>query len=355
MTIPPPPPIARTLEILRFAPGPITCDGQVLSGATLTVPMATAVTRFGAERAAEPLPVLRYAFTIDAKGKPGAIRSSALPAYPGFYIDQSDLAPALAASRFPAGHRRDCTITFATTMTSLDEAPREALYMLASRPGPITAPPEVYERTRPSGSTCARGPGQFRVLHNPAFETIAVPPGDWAWAFFAFDVAPDGATRNVRLLGSSGTAALDRAGGQALAHNRYTPGPVRIGCIYHFYRAGGGVTAAADLPADLPPSTDETIPACAIDPKTIPGLLSGQAYPAPFARRRIEGVAAVRYDTAPWGAIGNVRVLASEPAAAFGEVAVAALTGAAVQPGETGHRGCVTRVRFRLPPDGPRD
>ncbi len=357
MTVPPPPPIIavtspanpRVVEIERFAPGPVTCDGKALAGAVLVAPMPNVVSRFRPASPSQPLPVLRYVFTIAANGQPGTIRPDASPAEPLFYLDRSDLAPSIAASRFAAGQRRTCAVDFATSLTPVADVPLQTLYALASRPGPLAAPPEVYDRIRPSGSTCVRGPGQFRALNNPAFETIAVPPGDWAWAFFAFDVMPDGTPRNVRLLGSSGTTALDRAGEHALARNRYAPGTARIGCLYHYFRVGSRPAVPADFPADTPPGTDDTIPACRIDPKTISGLLSGQAYPRAFQRRRIEGVAAVRYDTAPWGAIGNVRVLASEPAAAFGETAVAALTSAAVLPSETGYRGCVTRVRFRLP------
>lgn len=352
MTVPPPPQSVRTVEIVRFAPGPVTCGGQVVAGAVLSEPMLTTVTQYGATRPAVAATSLRFA--IDPDGHARSIRPSEPFAEGGVYLDRSDLAPALAVARFPKAPRQDCTISFATSLTPIAQASPETLYALASRPAPFAAPPEVYDRTRPGGSTCARGPGQYRTLNNPAFETIAVPPGDWAWTFLAFDVSPDGTPRNVRLLGSSGTTALDRAGEQALSRNRYEPGAARLGCVYHYYRIGGDRTAVAELPADLPPSTDETIPACAIDPGTIAGLLSGQAYPTPFARRRIEGVAVVRYDTAPWGAIGNVRVLASEPASAFGETARVALASAAVRPSEAGHSGCVTRVLFRLPPEGPR-
>lgn len=351
MTVPPPPQSIRTIEVARFAPGPVICDGRVVAGAVLPVPMVVPLTRYGTTQPVVPNPT--FGFAIDADGHARTIHPTEPFAEGGLYLDRSDLAPALAAARLPKEPRRSCTVTFATTLTPIADAPLETLYALTSRPGPSASPPEVNDRTRPAGSTCERGPGQYRVLNNPAFETITLPRGEWAWAFFAFDVTTSGVPRNVRLLGSSGTTALDHAGERALIRNRYVPGAARLGCTYHFYRIGGARTAAAALPADVPLSTDETIPACAIDPRSIPVLLSGQAYPEPFMRRRIEGVAAVRYDTAPWGAIGNVHVLASEPASGFGETALVALMSATVRPSETGQRSCVTRVRFRLPPEGP--
>ena len=77
--------------------------------------------------------------------------------------------------------------------------------------------------------------------------------------------------------------------------------------------------------------------------------MNGNAYPAPFATRRIEGYAIIGFDTAPWGAVGNVRVIASEPDAAFGMAALQSIANAKVTESDVGHRGCIRRVSFRLP------
>lgn len=139
--------------------------------------------------------------------------------------------------------------------------------------------------------------------------------------FLAFDVDGDGTPRHVRVLGSSGDPALDRAGIVALADNRYAPGPGYRGCTYHFFHNGPSDRPSPALPADAPADTGDQ-PGCKVDPKSIAGLLDGSAYPRSFWRRRIEGVAVVSYDTAPWGAIGNVKVVASEPDELFGSIAV---------------------------------
>ena len=72
-------------------------------------------------------------------------------------------------------------------------------------------------------------------------------------------------------------------------------------------------------------------------------------FPEPFRRRPFEGWAVVRYDVAPWGATGNIEVLASEPAAAFGEQAKRVIASATKAPLSSGMAGCVDRVLFRLP------
>ena len=71
-------------------------------------------------------------------------------------------------------------------------------------------------------------------------------------------------------------------------------------------------------------------------------------FPDPWRRRAIEGWAIVTFDVAPWGEVGNTRVVASEPAAAFGEQAVRLLRGATKPASATGYSGCFERVRFVL-------
>lgn len=105
--------------------------------------------------------------------------------------------------------------------------------------------------------------------------------------------------------------------------------------------------------ADTPLDTGDQ-PGCIVDPKSIPGLLDGSAYPRAFSRRGIEGAAVIGYDTAPWGAVGNVSVLGSEPDEAFGDTARNALSNARVVESDSGRRGCVQRVKFKLPPKGTR-
>ena len=60
----------------------------------------------------------------------------------------------------------------------------------------------------------------------------------------------------------------------------------------------------------------------------------------------------VAYDVAPWGEPGNIRVLASEPAEAFGTQAGNVIRTARLAPTQAGHTGCVDRVRFVMGPEG---
>lgn len=360
MQLPPPPPPIFTVStplnnrfemLVTFTPGEVVCDSQAIAATSLTKPFSTVVVYYGsALEAGTPL-TYRFTFAIDASGRARTIRKSGAASYPGLYVNTGDLAPSLASSRFGDGQaRQGCSITYAATATPVGSAPLQALYEVASQPEPGAFLPTLLARIRPTGSSCARGPGQYRQLNNPAFERIEQPAGTMSWSFLGYDVDQGGRTRNVRLLGSSGSAALDSASVEALARNRYAPGLGYQGCTYHFYRTGKPEVISADLPSGTPVDNDD-LPVCALDPKSISGLLDGSAYPVAFLRRRVEGIVGVSFDTAPWGAIGNIKVVASEPDEGFGDAARNVLSRASVGESDTGHRGCFRRIRFKLPPE----
>lgn len=357
MEMPPPPiqsigePASHVVSVASFLPGPALCGGGPVAAVALARPFAVVQERWNTvPTAPSTIQDYRYSFTLHADGRPRTIRRIAPSAMQTFYVDTNDLAPALAASRFASGSpRRECTIAFTLELRPIETASLARLYEIESL-SRQRLPIELSERTRPAGSTCERGPGGYRRLNNPAFETIAGAPRDFDWSYLSFDTDARGAVRNVALLGSSGNAALDTASVRALKADRFAPGPGYRGCTYHFYKGGGDVLPI-DIPADTPVDTGDQ-PACRIDEATLRRLLGSAAYPPAFARRRIEGFAAVRYDTAPWGAIGNVTLLRSEPDEAFGAVARAGLSQARVAGSPTGHSGCIQRIHFRLPPRG---
>lgn len=351
LSVPAPPVPGRNVDIVMFQAGKVVCDGQAIAGTAPVRPFSTAVIWYGSTRERAVPATYRLGFAIDENGRPATIHREGPQTYPGYYINTSDLAPSLAVSRFPGGAaRRHCSVAYTATSTPVATAPLPALYELASMPEPAAGLEELLDRVRPSGSDCPRGPGPYRRLNQPAFETIAQPPGTWSWTFLAYDVDTRGKPTNVRVLASAGNPALDRASVKALAANRFAPGPGYRGCIYHFYRNGPSLDAAPELPSGTAADNGD-LPACRIDPKTIQSLLQGSAYPQAFSRRRVEGVAAISYDTAPWGAIGNVKVVASEPDEAFGEAVRNAVSGARVVESDAGHRGCFRRIRFKLPPE----
>jgi TonB family protein len=356
---PPPPPIisiddrsrptlSSQLEAVTFAPGEVRCDGEPIKAVRLETPFPTSLRRFGQRSIVAP--VYRLSFSVDAQGRAHGIRRIWQDAFPAPSIDTNDLSPALAASRFaPGAPHEKCEIGYTAQLTALDAAPISLLYELASTTVSNAAFPEIYDRLREPDADCKRGPTSPRTLNYPAFETIDQPAGTRSWTFLSFDVDAKGRTTNVRVLGSSGNGALDRAGVKAVAANLYAPGGARRGCTFHFYRSGNGTLPSPALPADAPTDNGE-LSACAIDPKTIASLLNGNAYPVAFSRRRIEGIAVIGYDTAPWGATGNVKVITAEPDEAFGQAALGAIYGAKVAESATGYRGCVRRIHFVLPP-----
>jgi TonB family protein len=351
ISVPAPPVAQRTVTILSFD-AVATCGGQQLPSDALVRPRSVVATRFGPSPQAAAQDKYRYSFAIGADGRARTIRRDPVALYAGYYNDTSDLAPSLAASRFATGMpQADCSVTYTARSLPIEAAPAQLLYELASLPDAGSAP-ELWDRLRPAGSDCGRGPGQYRRLNLPAFERLDQAPGTSSWTFLAFDVDPSGRPRNVRTLASAGNGQLDRMGIRALSDNRYAPGPGYRGCTYHFHRIGPGTspTASPSLPSDAPADSGD-LRGCVVDPKSIAGLLGGSAFPNAFLRRRIAGVAVVSYDTAPWGALGNVKVVAAEPDEAFGEAARAALSNARVSESDTGRRGCVRRIRFQPPPE----
>lgn len=340
-----------SIDVATFIPSPVTCGEELVTPVRLETPFPTTSNHNRNQGASSGSGMYRFTFAIDPAGRPRAIRRVTDTSPPAFYGDTSDLAPALAASRFGAGApRQACSISYRIATEPVAVAPIRSVYELASLPARQTAVAGIADRLRPPGSDCAYGPDGPYSINYPPFDTIAQEPGTLSWSFLAFDVDAKGRVRNAHVLGSSGNPVLDRASVKALSANRYAPGKGRTGCTFHYFRVGAQDAEESGLPADVPAETAGAD--CRIDRKTIPALFDGSAYPVAFRRRRIEGVAALSYDTAPWGAIGNIKVIASEPAEAFGQAARNALTGATVAGNETGHRGCILHVRFRMPEPG---
>jgi TonB family protein len=71
-------------------------------------------------------------------------------------------------------------------------------------------------------------------------------------------------------------------------------------------------------------------------------------YPENFRRRYIEGWAVIAFDLAPWGAVGNTKVVAAEPAAEFGEAAQRIVLGSTTAASKQGYSNCVVKVRYAM-------
>jgi TonB family protein len=350
----PPPPIVSiggdsSPALLSFRAGRARCqDGEEVL--LLNEPPLPQVTSLGRDMPA-PKPVM-LRFRIDSTGRPLSIEEEPRLAGSGPYYNHRDSAAALAASRFRAGRERSgCTIAYEVSAEPLDRADPATLYrFMALQPPPaFDARRAIFERAIPPGSDCFRDPRlNVRLRAYPAFEEIPQAPGTLSYSFLAFDLDSGGRPQNVRLLGSGGNSELDRQSLDAVRRSRFSPIAKR-GCTYSYWRRQTDPLAPPDSPE--PDSYREETASCPkgdVSWAYMPPL----RFPAEFERRAIEGWAIVRFDVAPWGGVGNVRIVAAEPAAAFGQQAVEIVSGARKPASGQGYSGCVARVVFRMPAAG---
>lgn len=322
----------REPELVTWTVGPILCAGKPVTPTLPPRPLAGLV----------PIParaggsVVRLSFTIDASGRPGGIEA------PGGFmpLDTSDLGPSLAASRFAPGQARpDCAAWFTPTRTPIAQADKTAVMGFTVFPTsrPIRA---MLERVKPVGSDCFEPEPALLNRAFPDFKKIPQEPGALDWSMVGFDIDADGQPVNARTVAGSGHAVLDREAVAAVQRSRYEAG-TRKGCLYPYWRRGANLAAPGAPETKGFQAEGATCPA-----KTEWERPPVYAFPDGYRRRHIEGWAIVAYDVAPWGEIGNARVLAAQPAAAFGQNALSVLRGAKKKPSASGYSGCVDRVRF---------
>lgn len=346
----PPPPIVtvhndreNAPNLAVFRPGEARCGGAVQRAVHLEQPRPTAVP-FPPGVPQSPVSIR---FRLDSTGRPLGL-TLVPPGPPG--LDATDLLPALAVSRFaPGTERGDCEIVVDVEILPVSDAPPPVLHQYlvlgANRsPWAASAARAAFERTIPAASDCFRPSPNVRLRAYPAFETIPQAPGTTSYAALAFDIDAEGRPVNARVTDSSGNRELDRQSLEALSQSRFQPG-ARRGCTYPYWRRGDTNQNAPELPASAAFRQEDAD--CPEDRRlaNLPPL----QFPPGFERRNVEGWAIVRYDVAPWGATGNVRALAAEPAAPFGEWAANIVRQARQPESERGYRGCVARVRFVLP------
>lgn len=333
--IPPPPPLVDAGSsgpaLIAWQAARITCsDGDLPAAAVAPLPQSG----WSEMRLVET----QYRFSVDGTGRPLDIRR---PEAASFVQFTDDLAPALAASRFAQGApRHDCRVTFKAVVTPLaDVSPRDAMALAMTGAAPRKA---VWDRFLPAGTTCT-DPGPAPLLRAfPDFARIPSLPGQRSWSMVGFDISASGKPLAPHLIGASGNAALDSAARDAVARSRFVK-KARTGCLYYYWRD------AATLTAPVMPDPADMRPKDANCPEQLHWL--GQPnlqYPANYRRRAVEGWAVVAFDTAPWGETGNFSVLAAQPSADFGQAAINTLRPARLAGSNTGHVGCVERVRFEM-------
>ncbi|MBB5709028.1 TonB family protein [Sphingomonas xinjiangensis] len=337
------PPVSSTGFVVDFEVGQVSCDGGVAVPVRVERPFPVWAEGMPGSRT-QPI---EMAFRIDAEGRPLSIVRQQRPsaAVRVLYISSEDVLPAFAAWRFAAGQARTgCRMRFDPVAAPIATASPTLLrryYVSPHQRRPQER--QLFARLHPADTNCIEaGVPQVRLRAYPAFEDIPQPSGTWSYSMTGFDIDASGKPVRVQLTESNGNAVLDREALAAIRRSRFAP-EARHGCTYPYYRYS---TTAMTGPA-MPPkasfkAADARCPDETIDWAFLPPL----RFPQGFERRRIEGWAIVGYDVAPWGVTGNVRVLAAEPAAAFGEQAQRVIQQARQPASSTGASGCVDVVRF---------
>ena len=321
--------------------GTATCDGVAQPAVVLPEPRPTAAYA-GVPAAAR---IVALDFAIDGDGRPHAIRAGRPGPAPAGQDD--DVVPALAAARFAAGAPRNgCAIRFFQQDDPIADAALQAAFA-ATIPPMTQHAPALFERIHPAGSTCRTTPVEPLRIAVPAYRTIVRTPGRAGWAVVRFDIAADGRPAAVAIAASNGNAALDRAATRAVTDSRFVA-EARRGCLRPFVQPAGTLAAPA-----IPAAVRASLPGASC-PDGLPWTTSPTLrFPENFRRRSIEGWAALRFDVASWGQPGNVRVIAAEPAAAFGEAAARMILAARKAASPAGHVGCTVIVRYRIDADAP--
>lgn len=346
--VPPAPPIvgsptASAHTMFDSRPGAVRCDGGIPTAVSIARPTPSAGAMV---RGSDPAPV-RFSFSIDTDGRVVGIKAEPR-AMAGGYVPMPDLQPALAASRFVAGSAQArCTIQYDVDATPLADAPAPLIRRYLTLPHDAAYfESDIRKRARAVEGDCYKGTGPAPLLRAyPDLEAIPQAPGTLSMTVAGFDLDTRGKPVRIRTIESDGNAALDAATRAAVAASRFKTDRGRIGCVMPMFRRQRTPLAA---PVATPLDGFRNAEGCPADDAKW-AYLPTLTFPEPFRRRGIEGWAIVRYDVAPWGQVGNVHVVASEPAAAFGDQARQIMTNARRAPSARGASGCVERVRFKLP------
>lgn len=353
ITVPPPPPprspthlAPPVIQTPLYRPHLVDYDGATAQcGGRIVTPLAavapfTQVARLGVDAPRS----YEMGFTIGDDGRPLGITQQVAASGPKGYVQATDLVPAFSLWRFPASAAgAACTMTFTARSVPLDRAAPADLYRVAALR--MANPSEfqtLMQQVRKSGD-CA-GPGRPRMLLRAFIDDRRIPqtPGVPSYAVASFDVDADGVPQNPGIVASDGNRVLEAAASDAASRGRYVGNAPRTRCTIPFRRA-----ATDPVPAPpMPPKADYPEVRCSQPVRWARPL--NLEFPDAFRRRAIEGWAIVRYDLAPWGATGAVTVLASEPAAEFGEQARRMIIAARAEAAPNGAQGCIARVHYRM-------
>lgn len=347
----PPPTDNGRMTVVRFAapPSRVSCqdrDVVVVESAPIH-PQAwqqwTPVAQVTSSGAALPLsqPGQSFVFSVDADGAVTDLKRG-----PGFTPWRTDgQAAAIASWRFaPNAPAKGCRFDLAPVQTTLAEtAPAQLFEILAFERR--AAPPAVRQALEKAGD-CGRAPRRApRVMAYPDlrdFNDKSISP---AWAGVRYDIDANGVVRDVRIVAQGGDMAFAKATASSIAKSRFQSGSARTGCF----------AALAAKPKATPrifrpdiKTFERPGDACEISREAL-NLPQTKAFPPVYAAHGVTGWAIVRFDVAPWGQIGNVEVVASQPTEAFGAAARGLIQNARPAAPATGYRGCLAPVVYDIP------
>lgn len=355
--VPPPLPVTGqppvTMDIITFDPPPseAACDGgrvaRVIEAAPLHPKLAPPLPKTAPDGApfsdSDSLPL---SFAVDAAGRPTDIRRGE----GGRVLAPSDAAlAALASWRFaPGAPASGCTVRFSSHRTPIAQAGRAALFEIIAFER-RNAPSLVRETVSKAGDCGAAPRRSPRTLNFPDLRRFDGRDLNPAWAAVVYDIDADGAPRNVRVESRSGDPALADAAAAAIAGSRFQAGKPVQACY--------GVFAATPRDTPAPPRPElagfeRPEDKCDVSKEAL-NLPVAKNYPRAYSDRKVEGWAYLRFDVAPWGQVGNIQVIASEPTAAFGDAARNMLWGARPAAPAEGYRGCLVPVIYATPDPDP--
>lgn len=338
----PPPPVVVTVpsqqSLLVLKPSEAKCSDGPLDLSLIENP---AVQLAWSTNSENDRPVV-YGFRIDENGRALGIKpDGAITAY----LPTADVAPSLAASQFPAGKARlSCSVTYIPERSKIADADRSTLIeysiFAAGRP-----PKEIFDRLTPEGSTCSDQRPSVLLRAYPDFKALPSAPGRRHWSMVQFDIDASGKPASISTSATSGSKALDKASIDAISKSRFSKGK-KTGCLYPYWQRGPKLVAPESPGLDAYRKDDEKCPAN-IKWETKPAL----GYPDNFRRRSVEGWAIVAFDVAPWGATGNVEIVAAEPAMEFAQAGLNLVRAAKVANAGQGYSRCMEMMRFVMGAD----
>ena len=285
-------------------------------------------------------------FSVDADGRPLDIRRASAGRGDS---DAGATIAALAGWRFEADAPvSGCRVSIASHRVPLAQASRATLFEIIAFER-RNAPPLVRETVSKAGD-CGIGPRrQPKTIGYPDLRRFNDRDLNPAWAAVVYDIDAAGAPSNVRVEVQGGDPALADVAASAIAESRFLPGRPVQACY--------GTFAATPRDTPAPPRPDIASferpgDKCDVTKEAL-NLPAFKNYPRPYAARKVAGWAYLRFDVAPWGQIGNVQVVASEPSAAFGDAARGMLWTAKPKVPPEGYRGCLVPVIYAIPDPEP--